>query len=217
MSNSVLNIPVSENTRRKLAALAVLTGKKFDSMEREISEIIEQILSAKLEDALSDMDGRRPQVARPAVAARPAPARSFADAEQNAQGSIEEEPANPVEDLAGHSLSGDRDEGAPSLEEQVENEMRAQPVRAAAPARQALPAQVQDEDLLPPEIDIPDAGGNAEAFLDTALRAAPPARQQAQVRRYEAEGDGVAPTRGFNPQRRQARVSDYTADDGNII
>lgn len=219
--SQTLNIPINDKTRRKLGALAILTGKKFDSMEQEIAELLDQVLSDKLDAALANLDGREPASPRLNVNQVPQflgttespPRKSFADIEQESQPTIED----PVTDLAGHALSHDEDTGAPSLEEQIEQDLRAQPARPQAPARTALPAQAQDEDFLPPEIEVPDVGANTEAFLDTVLEAEqpPPRRAAKQINSY---GRGTGAARSFNPQKRQARVSDYTgSDEGDIL
>lgn len=210
-NNNVLTIPITEITRRKLAALAILTGKKFDSIESEMTSLLEEAISTQLEDAIMGLDGGNARHKHRLSIPTPQRPKSFADAEQRSQHQIEAE-EDVVDGLAGHSLSGDEDEGAPSLEEQVQNDtaytaaetqLKAQPV-AEKPPRHPLPAQPQVDDLRAPDFDFPKVEGNSEAFLDAALSTSPAAVQHSRR---------SAPSRSFNPETRKARVSEYTDEE----
>lgn len=205
-----LRIPISANTTKKIVALAALTGQSLGQIKETIaSELIDEeafdvFVSSKLRMALSEMDGHEEEEEEPSWSARGHQQSKFAQAEQDSQDDI-------VEDLAGHSISGDEDEGAPSLEEQYKAEERR--LRSIPPVTVAKATATQSEDIIPPELDVEDVGGNVEAFLDSAL-ATPGVGMTTGNSRF---GRATGTLGSFNPQRRRASVSDYTGDEDNLF
>jgi hypothetical protein len=212
-----LRIPINENTTKKIVALAALTGQSLGEIKEAISESLidqdqfDQYVSKRLRSALSDIDGFEQEENVPAevtqsvISKTKKKTKSFADTEQSSMGSI-------VDDIGGHSLSHDEDEGAPSLDEQYEQEeknLRAAPAAKPAPKPAILPQAPVDAFAIP-DFDVPSVGANAEAFLDSALDMSPPQRQQT-VSRY-----GKA-AKSFNPQQRKAKVAEYTGDESEDL
>jgi hypothetical protein len=205
-----LNVPISEKTRRKLGALAILTGQKFDSIESEVSSMLDRILSSRIDEALAHIDGREmPEYEEPA----PVFSKTSAPVEQ-VEEDDENEEANPVDDLAGHELSGDEDEGAPSLEDQVNDDPNIPKIVEALPDKPRPPqAKVRvADDLAVPDLTTPDVGGNSEAFLDSALGL----DDEKPVNAVSRYSRGRPVERSFNPKKRTARVAEYTGDGDEV-
>ena len=181
-----LKIPINENTIRKIVALAALTDNTLDNIKDGIaSEIIDeeafdQFVSSKLQKALMKMDGIESSDEPPPPLKKSAFARA------------EEESASSVEDIAGHSLSGDEDSGEDESSYQV-------------PPMPGKKARSEDDALRLPSINVPDAGENAEAFLDAAMKQSPPPASNKQRRASAAKS--------FNPNKVRAKVSAYTEDE----
>ena len=182
-----LNIPIDDKTRRKLGALAVLNGQKPNDIQKELEDIfaaeagpfLDNFLSYRISATMAELNGE--------------------DAPQFKMGAglhQEEEKTEPVDDIAGHSLSGEEDDGAPSLEEQ----MNISPQSAQRPV---LVQSTSQEAYIPPEVDVEDVGNNADAFLDSAFEA-----PKQEVRRPRASASG-----GFNPRKSRVKISDYTTNE----
>jgi hypothetical protein len=175
-----LNIPINQNTIKKIVALAALTGENLESIKSNIAgELIDEaefdnFISSKLRVALGVLDGVDDVETPP----RPV-AKSFAQVEQQ---------ANVVDEIAGHSLSGDEDPGELTYQEQVTKTGKVTP-----------PAS-------PFKIEAPDMGNDAEAFLNSALdfEEEAPAPQKRVKRTTSATKQNSGP---------RVKVSDYTGDE----
>jgi len=162
MSNT-LNVPISEKTRRKLGALAILTGQKFDSMEAELAELIDGVLSVKIDEALAAIDGREPSYERSEESPTPKNTKTYTAKKPLSAGQVVSSD-DIFEDIAGHSLSADADEEEPELADQayaaMEQNLRDTPVQRRAIA----PSPISEFKV--PELNVADAGEDAESFLE---------------------------------------------------
>lgn len=206
--SETLNVPISEKTRRKLGALAILTGKKFDSMEAELAVLLDGVLSIKIDEAMADIDGRE----LPEVDSPPSQNSRLVRVNRNVATGDFISQNDILEDLSGHSLSGDADEGAPSLEEQYEQEEQNLRKAPAVEARRPLTQRVQPDTFKLPPLEVEDAGDDVEKFLEelgekpkkNPLRAA-----SVQQRR------ATAPAHSDKPR---VKVSDYDGnEDGDLF
>jgi hypothetical protein len=179
----VLSIPINQNTIKKIVALAALTGDSLDNIKTNIAgELIDEaefdnFISSKLRVALGALDG----IEEPEEPVRPVK-KSFAQAEQQ---------ANIVDEIAGHSLSGDEDTGELTYSEKA---TQAAPVRSqSAPGNDASPFK----------INAPNAGDDAEAFLNSALD-------------FDDEPAPPPPPKRVKPRQQngpKVKISDYTGDE----
>lgn len=197
--SQILEIQLSEKTKRKLGALAILSGKGYDQLEAEFAEIFDRLVSQEIANlvgftkiAADDQD----------VEAEESPQEARSTLSKSMAQKAAEEPFEQDE-VSSHSLSHDEDPGEPEWGDEVlpGNETEIQP--PLPPARSSLSQQkVEDE---PPAFNIPeveDAGQDAERFLDDLF--GPGAPQQEASR-----GDRVATAKKtFNPKKPRVRVSD---------
>jgi hypothetical protein len=187
-----ITLALGAGSIKKLRALAMLTGKTVDEVEADLSETFDRMLSANIKLLVSQLDGddepAHTELAplRKVVETKNPAARSFAQAEAEANDPLPVEEAAPDE----HSLSGDDDVGEnKSLEEQ------------------AADGTLTQADL--PSIgEIPDAGDNAEAYLEAAFRSERthlPENQRPPVRRQ--------PSTSFDPRRPRVSIVDYSGQE----
>ena len=193
-----LRIPITENTTKKIVALAALTGKSLPDIKETLAadlideEAFDMFVSQQLHGALAELDGVEEAPAEEEYAATytvgfPKVRKTFASAEQESN--------SLFEDIAGHSLSGDEDTGAPSLEEQYQQE--------EFKLRTSAPQQPVDELYVPPQ-QFPDVGSNVDAFID--MDDEEPAPVQARLSATSASVGSVRKKKG-------ASISEYTGDD----
>jgi hypothetical protein len=196
-----LRIPITENTTKKIVALAALTGKSLPDIKEAIAadlideEAFDAFVSQQLHGALAEMDGATEedyseQATYSVTMKIPKGKKGFAQAEQ--------ESMNIVDSIAGHSLSGDEDTGAPSLEEQYRKEeqaLRARPVK-------------EDNDFPIPEQDFPDVGNNVDAFID--IDGSDESPKQANLRVKATTPPNKSSSR---KGRKGAMISEYTGDE----
>jgi Fe-S cluster biosynthesis and repair protein YggX len=172
MDTVEVTLNLRETTLRKVRSLAMLTGTSVSSIEGQLSDLFDEMLSKSLREHLNHMDG---------VEALPEPVRmpkrSFAEIVQTAsQPSVDDEA--PVMDE--HQLSSEEAEEGKSLEEQIEEEQQAaapapKPKKVVRPAPEAALPKVVVEEVgdvpIPKHIHAQDVGDNGDAFLDAAMAA----------------------------------------------
>lgn len=130
-----LRIPVTDKTKRKIVAIAALTEKNLDEVKEDLAtELVDadefdMFVSSKLHGAITSVDGGIPQ---------------------NYKFRKSDKSEEPVEDLAGHSLSGDEDEGTVSAEDAVAEGVVPPPIEAAM-----LPKSASDDDLIDAVLGTP--------------------------------------------------------------
>jgi hypothetical protein len=205
MSSGTLNLPVQERTVKKLKALAMLTGKTVAEIEADLGELLERMLSNEIHQRTNELDGiSETSYTFAARAAESIPAGApvvkVATPEPTPRKEEEDEFFSEQASEFGHELSGDEDAGeSKSLAEQVEEE-------------------TDDEDIQFTTRAAPVVGSNAEAFLDAAMGdpdEGPPTKGPGNTTRGYGQW-GESPrgiSKAFNPQRRQARISEFTGDD----
>lgn len=206
-----LNIAMSEKTRRKLGALAVLTGKSYSELERRLSEYFDYLITKEIEEALgfAASNETAPSPFSGGAAAQPA---SVA------------EPEVTEDHMTGHNLSEDEDEGAESLEEAFARASREEeePPPAQSPKKKTSPRgaakttkapakakKTEDDEFHFPTTGIEDVGEDVESFLDASLG------EPDTIDEHDLSGRGRVREAGkrFNPSKRQARVSAYNPDE----
>lgn len=176
MGEMTLNLPIRAETQKKLKAYAMLTDRNVSQIESQLADLLDQVLTQEC-FALLGGEAAMPRAAREETTPGPAAAvfatappkprkkkKSFAAAHKEVN-------ANPVEEqeafaglkdeVSGHELSGDRDDGGTkSLEDQY---AEAQAKKAARGGEDTgLEGFFEDD-------GVPDVGENAEAFLDAAM------------------------------------------------
>jgi hypothetical protein len=197
---STLTLNISDSLKKKLGALAILSGKTYDTLEGELSDYLEQLITDQIAGHLGMTSVPQTYIEE--------------DKPTGRQPVVETEVI--IEDLAGHALSGDEDTGdTKSLQEQYEEEA-AQPKAPTKKPTKAAPIDKDNIAAFLPNIRVPlvgNDGEDAEAFLDQALG------QPAEQQEYGSAGYGGVGMRGhrpraitkaFNPRNRQAKVSEYT-------
>ena len=176
---SDLTLKLSDNTLKKLRALAMLSGATVGELEQEFASYFDQMLSENITARLSELDGR---VYESSVTPSAPKVREVAT-------EVSQSDADPNT----HDLSED---DLPSEVKSVEEEA--------------------EEIQLPTLYNIPEAGDNAEAFLDGAFAEAPrlPVRQQQQQPTASYMGTPVrSAKKSFHPSVVKAKVSEYTGDE----
>lgn len=198
-----LKIPIGPTTTKKIVALAALTGQSLPEIKDAIAadlvdeQAFDEFVSGKLHYALAELDGgdgseeAEEESTYKIVFRKP---KSFHQAEQESN--------NVIEDIAGHSLSGDADTGAPSLQEQYESEE--QKLRAQPPAPQPVRAQpTLEEKIFANEEDF-ESSDNIDDFLDmSAGNVAPKAAKLPEPAKAKPAPRG----------KRTVKVSAYTGDE----
>lgn len=156
--SDTLTLPVSVATQRKLRALAMLMGGTVGSLEAELSEILDSIITERCAELLGIETTTQQEISIPSytiqfpegvreAAPEPKP-RSFAEA-----AAIASEPSAAHEQ---HEVSGDEDLGEnKSLQEQFEEEKN--------PEEEKLFAETFSK------VQVRDAKDNHEAFLDSTM------------------------------------------------
>jgi len=191
MASPTLTLQLSDKTLKKLRALAMLSGSTVDELEQEFAAYFDQMLSDNISAILSELDGK---------SVSQFPVRSAVDDGSNWQvretalkerDVTEEVAASAATPEVEHSLSDDE------LPEQ----------------NKSLAEQAEDDDMQLPELNVQDAGEDAEKFLDVAMST--PAKRVADkppMATYMGSQTRTA-SKMFNPQVRKARVSEYTGDE----
>jgi hypothetical protein len=204
MDTVEVTLNLRETTLRKVRSLAMLTGTSVSSIEGQLSDLFDEMLSKSLREHLNHMDGIE---ALPEPVRMPAK-RSFAEIVQHASEPPTEEDEAPVMDE--HQLSSEEAEEGKSLEEQIEEERQ-----AAAPKKQvrksppeaATPKVVVEEvgDVpIPKHIHAQDVGDNGDAFLDAAM--ASDVKEKPRSGRSAARG-------AFDPRSPRVSIKATTEDE----
>lgn len=78
-------------------------------------------------------------------------------------------------------------------------------------------AELVEDDIQPPQYQAPNAGGNAESFLDAAL-SQPERKVRVETPKASYMGMPVNnPKKAFSPGAPRARVSEYTGDEVDLL
>lgn len=202
MTEISIKVEVQETTVLKLRAYLLLSGKSIEELEEQVSNIFgihlsktfDGVLTQNLMSTIASMDGfEAPFPGQELTAPVPGaiPKRSFVSAAEAAA-------LSPM-DGNEHALSGDDDLGNnKSLEEQVEEDKKIA----------ATPAEAEEQEarrvVAGLSIQVPDAGDDAEAFLDAAIAA--PARE-----REQRQSGTSAAKKAFSSPR--VKISETTEDE----
>jgi hypothetical protein len=197
MAAPTLTLQLSDKTLKKLRALAMLSGSSVDQLEKDFADYFDHMLSQNIEVLLAQMDGRDPEIPERSIEAE-ALSSNIADWKMDEKHSIDkarrpaEEEEEPVVSLAPeHALSED------DLPEEVRST-----------------AEQVEEDIMPPEFNAPQAGGDHEAFVDaTMANDKRSAKHQQMVNIGGVEGRLQKARPGFDPRRLGARVEEATGDN----
>jgi hypothetical protein len=194
-----LRIPINVNTTKKIVALAALTGLGLEAIKDNMAgelideEAFDAFVSAKLRAALTTMDGGEVE-------------------EETYEQQVEKSNApasNIVDEIAGHSLSGDEDEGITEFREQPPQPPPPPPAAKQQPLKTAKKKNPDfaesDYEVGLPDIAAPDVGNDAEAFLNAAMTTAAPAKPT-RDRTSTAK-------KSFNENSVKVKISDYTGDE----
>lgn len=215
MDRNVIEIPMTEKTSKKLKSLAALLGKDVGNIHQELSDILEEYISNRIKFTLDEMDGVEPVELPPAdeydkaekqLRSRP-PAQDMAYAYPNL-----------VDEISGHSISDDSDEGALSLEEQVEAELPAKaPVQKKTPKPASRPlAQVaQDDDFVIPDLDVPSADDDVEKFIDGIEAVAAP--RSSPLKAESVTRKPVAPVQPGKPRVKISEANYHEEPDRDLF
>jgi hypothetical protein len=188
MANLTLSIELGDDALKKLRAYAVLSGASSDDLESELSIMaagmitsqVDAVLSKKILETLAQLDNK--------------PIDAYSEKKQAL---VEPEPV----DESIHSLSDDDDaEENKSLQEQYE---------AATKPQAALPqTKPEPQSEFAFDIDVPNAGDNAEAFLES-FEEQPKSASSSSVGIYGAVRSAKSK---FNPKQPRVSVTEYDPD-----
>lgn len=238
-----LTIRLSESTQRKLGAIAVLTGRSYNQILEDASQIVDNLVSEELVRCATSATGRTAATVGYAPKMEPVPLHQQTsvseESERESSGNSEfqnyskEEPKE--ETLFGefaHGLSDDSDDGedvSPVVTDDGVKDQDEVPVRAAlkksAPQKEKFvevtrKSKATLDDALRIESDeIVDVGDDADAFLDATL--GEPAEEAAPSGAYSAGYAGVgvrgsrpiAAGKKFNERKPRVRVSEHTGNE----
>ena len=184
MAAPTLTLQLSDKTLKKLRALAMLSGSTVDQLEQEFAAYFDQMLTENIAHLLSEMDGKPVQA--PVDEAYNWEVKEPAATKEKVETKVQEE---REEDPNAHNLSED------DLPEEVKSTAE----------------QVEDE-IQPPDFQAPQAGNNAEAFLDAAMSVEKAVPQQ-EITVGGITGRLRAAGKGFNPSKPRATVAEFTGDN----
>lgn len=213
---NTLNVPISEKTLRKLGALAVLTGRSASSVETELAEMIDGVISLKIDEALAELDQDESGPSSDLDNTEDNDVGSYAIKTSSKKTKKHSAPQNNYaeesvfENIAGHSLSDDEDTGAPALSE-MDMPDPEQLLRSTKAGQQPLMQKpITTDSFRVPDIDVEDVGDNVEAFLgDIETPPQSAARASSVKRKATAAGASAKP---------RVKVSDYNgAEDGDLF
>lgn len=186
-----LKLTLPGNTLKKLKSYAMLSGMTVDELEKQLVSQVEPELSAHFDKVLTEgIVGKLSEMDGISLAvAKPA----------------DEPVEEPVGGPDDHQLSADDDsEENKSLAEQYEslrNKIQPQP-------------QVQQEQDLSFDIRVPDAGGDAEKFLDSALEQDTPSQKAARREQGQGPyGSFTGAAKKFSPGKPRVKISEHTGDE----
>lgn len=201
-----LKLSLPGKTLKKLKSYAMLSGMSVDELERQLVSQVEPELSAHFDKVLtegivgklSEMDGVELSV-------------KTAGDEYGEEGDSDESAGEDD-----HQLSGEDMEEVKSLAEQYEQEEKA-PAKTFAPSARR---QQPEESELSFDIRVPDAGGDAEKFLDASL--------ESDMRRSSGDRQSSGGTAGpygsytgaakrFVPGKPRVRISEHTGDESGFF
>lgn len=194
MFELTLKLSLPGNTLKKLKSYAMLSGMAVTELEQQLVSQVEPELSAHFDRVLtegivgklSEMDGVRV---------------TFSESEETTESVAEEEDPNE------HQLSGDDlEEAVKSLDETFES-------RNAAQSSYKVPGT---EDELRFDIRVPDAGGDAEQFLDTAL-SADAAKSSSSKGMDGPYGAMTGAAKRFQSGKPRVRISEHTGEESNYF
>jgi hypothetical protein len=188
MAAPTLTLQLSDKTLKKLRALAMLSGSTVDQLEQEFAQYFDQMLTDNIAHLLTQMDGKPPESVIH-------PEDPSIDLESVENWRIGETHTKVEADPNAHDLS----------EEALPEETK------------SLAEQVEDDGIQPTQFKAPDAGGDAEKFLDAAIQSAPPRPPEPPVGNFMGSQTRTA-KKTFNPQAPRVKISDYTGEeDGSFI
>ena len=196
MASPTLTLQLSDKTLKKLRALAMLSGSTVDQLEKEFAQYFDQMLSDNIAGILSELDGTAyTRGTDPDTEEEKTESSKIAQWKINEENSIDAARRPPEEEVETseieHALSDDE------LPEEVKSL-----------------AESVDDDIMPPEFQAPQAGGNAEAFLDAALaKSTTGSKAQQTVNIGGVTGKLQYAGKGFSPQRPRATIAEFTGDE----
>lgn len=188
-----LKLTLPANTLKKLKSYAMLSGMTVDELEKQLVSQVEPELSAHFDKVLTEgIVGKLSEMDGIELSVS-----STSDKEDD-EGSF-----TSSDD---HQLSGDDDSTEnKSLAEQYE----------AIKSSQKSTRQDQEPSF---DIQVPDAGGDAEKFLDTAL--AEDAQNYKSARRDQGQGPYGSYTgaaKRFSPGSPRVKISEHTGDESGYF
>ena len=191
MASPTLTLQLSDKTLKKLRALAMLSGSTVDELEKEFADYFDQMLTENIAHLLSEMDGK-PVVTQAVGVTEDFDATDGWQIKEPLREASAKEAVATEQDPNSHGLSDD------DLPEEVKST-----------------AEQVEEDFEMPQYQAPQAGGNAEAFLDAAMASE---KKGAAVDPKMVSIGGMtgrlqAATKGFNPHRPRATVAEFTGDE----
>lgn len=211
-----LKLELPGKTIKKLKAFAMLTGMSIDQLEAELLSQIQpelanhfdRSLSTGIAQKLSELDGTSVRI--------------FSESEAVAEDSHTES------DTDDHSLSSDDDnEENLSVEEQVERDKTlpkslgvARTLKApSTPLSRSLlnSKEASDPDEPHFDIDAPDAGEDAEQFLDSAMAEETSSARSRSTGQQSPFGY-MTPAKGsFDAKKPRVKVSEHTGDESGMF
>lgn len=227
-----LTIRLSEATQRKLGAIAVLTGRSYNQILEDASQIVDSLVSEELVRCATSATGRTAVTVGNAPRTEPVPLHQQTAVSEQREEAEEYPEVEKEESLFGefsHGLSDDSDDGedvSPVVTDDGVKEQEEVPARAALKASKKfveVPKRSKvsmDDALRVANDDIVDVSDDAESFLDATLgepaeEATPPSGA------YSAgyAGVGVRGSRPisagkkFNDKKPRVRVSEHTGNE----
>lgn len=190
MTELKLNLP--EKTIKKLRAYAMLTGSGVKDLEGILIDIVDKTLTDGIVSAMSDLDGGVP----PAWTAN-ANGDQVTFSRPIEQSDVETvpdaEPPVVSDDLTGNELSEeDSPDEVRGLDEEEE--------------------PISDEELKV-DISAPNAGNNADAYLNAVFAAEKSAKKSSGRTRTSTGGFQSGARKAFNPSSPRVTISEHTGDE----
>ena len=179
-----LKLSLPGKTLKKLKSYAMLSGISVSDLEAKLVAQVEpqlaghfdQVLTDSIMEMLGELDGVKLTMERPVT-------------EQD-------------QDVDGHQLSGDDDDGDnKSLEEQV------------APTSSPIQLATQAADDLRFDIKVPDAGDDAELFVDNAMGTEQVKQVASGGGAYGSLSPMTKTSKSFDSRRPRVSISEHTGDE----
>lgn len=195
MTKLELNLP--EKTIKKLRAYAMLTGSPVSELEAKLVELVDKTLSDSVANALVDLDGGVPAAFTPPTQIET----TFS------------QPLTPADIVTGPLLESEEKEEAVTEDEETGNSLSEEesPEEVKSLEEEAEEEKVDDEELKV-EIAAPNAGGNADAYVDAVIAQDKGARQ-ASGRRKVQGGYQSGARKAFDARSPRVSIGAYTGDE----